>query len=40
MANIGSQYVSLDLSLNGNGNVAINYSGPKVARIRILTLVE
>jgi hypothetical protein len=40
LANIGSQYVSLDLSLGGNGNVNINYQGPKVARTRILTLVE
>ena len=40
VANIGSQYVSLDLSLNGNGNVSIVYSGPQVARIRILRLVE
>jgi hypothetical protein len=40
LANIGSQYISADLSLNGNGNVNINYVGPQVARIRILTLVE
>jgi hypothetical protein len=40
MSNIGSQYVSLDLSLSGNGNVGIVYNPPKVARTRILTLVE
>ncbi len=40
VSNIGSQYVSLDLSIAGNGNVAIHYNGPKVARVRILTLVE
>jgi len=40
VANIGSQYVSDDLTLAGNGNVTIKYRGPKVARIRILTLVE
>jgi hypothetical protein len=39
-SNIGSQYVSLDLAITGNGNVGIVYSGPKVGRIRILTLVE
>jgi len=40
VANIGSQYVSNDLALAGNGNVNIKYKGPKVARVRILTLVE
>jgi hypothetical protein len=40
VSNIGSQYVTNDLVLAGNGNVAIRYRGPKVARIRILTLVE
>jgi hypothetical protein len=39
-SNIGSQYVSLDLSITGNGHVGILYHGPKVARTRILTLVE
>jgi hypothetical protein len=39
-SNIGSQYVSNDLSITGNGNVGIVYQGPKVARTRILTLVE
>jgi Flp pilus assembly protein TadG len=37
---IGSQYVSQDLSLGGNGNVSIKYSGPMAANIRILDLVE
>src|SRR5207253_9776932 len=27
LANIGSQYVSLDLSIAGNGNVTITYTG-------------
>jgi hypothetical protein len=40
VSNIGSQYVSLDLNIAGNGNVGILYNGPKVARVRILTLVE
>lgn len=37
---IGSQYVTKDLSIGGNGNVTIRYSGPKAANVRILTLVE
>ena len=37
---IGSQYVSNDLSLGGNGNIKIFYSGPATARTRIITLVE
>ena len=37
---IGSQYVVNDLSLGGNGNININYSGPKEARTRIIALVE
>jgi hypothetical protein len=37
---IGSQYVTQDLSLGGNGNIRIAYNGPKQARTRILTLVE
>ncbi|HBI41379.1 MAG TPA: hypothetical protein DDY78_00795 [Planctomycetales bacterium] len=37
---IGSQYVSQDLSLGGNGNIHIAYNGPKQARTRIITLVE
>ena len=37
---IGSQYVSQDLALSGNGNININYSGPNKAKTRIITLVE
>jgi hypothetical protein len=37
---IGSQYVTQDLSLGGNGNIKIAYNGPKQARTRIITLVE
>jgi hypothetical protein len=37
---IGSQYISQDLSLGGNGNVSIKYTGPNAANIRILDLVE
>jgi hypothetical protein len=37
---IGSQYISLDLALGGNGNIHIDYQGPNEAKTRILTLVE
>ena len=37
---IGSQYISKNLSLGGNGNITIHYRGPEVARTRIITLVE
>ena len=37
---IGSQYISNNLSLGGNGNISIKYAGPDVARTRIITLVE
>jgi hypothetical protein len=37
---IGSQYVTGDLKLDGNGNVIVNYQGPPKAPVRILTLVE
>ena len=37
---IGSQYVSNQLAIGGNGNIKINYSGPFIARTRIITLVE
>jgi hypothetical protein len=37
---IGSQYISKDLSLTGNGNITIKYTGPFAANIRVLTLVE
>lgn len=40
VSNIGSQYVSLDLTLAGNGNVNISWAGDKVAPTRILCLVE
>jgi hypothetical protein len=40
VANIGSQYVTLDLSITGGGNVSINWAGNRVARTRIITLVE
>jgi hypothetical protein len=36
---IGSNYVSKDLAISGNGNVNVNYPGTK-ANTRILTLVE
>ena len=37
---IGSQYVSKDLEMAGNGNVTIDYMGPPTAKTRILRLVE
>jgi hypothetical protein len=37
---IGSQYISNDLALGGNGNVSIKWVGPDVAKTRIITLVE
>jgi hypothetical protein len=37
---IGSQYITQDLSLGGNGNIHIAYNGPMQARTRIITLVE
>jgi hypothetical protein len=37
---IGSQYISQDLALGGNGNININYQGPQEAKTRIITLVE
>jgi hypothetical protein len=40
LSNIGSQYVSLDLAISGNGNVSILWDGKNVARTRIITLVE
>ncbi len=40
VSNIGSQYVTNDLSLAGNGNIYIGWAGNKVARTRIITLVE
>jgi hypothetical protein len=40
VANIGSQYVSQDLTIGGNGNVTISWAGNQVARTRIIKLVE
>lgn len=37
---IGSQYISQDLALGGNGNIVINYNGPQEAKTRVITLVE
>lgn len=37
---IGSQYISNNLSLGGNGNIVINYTGGKKQPTRILCLVE
>jgi hypothetical protein len=40
VSNIGSQYVTNDLSITGNGNVTISWAGKLVGRTRIITLVE
>jgi hypothetical protein len=40
LSNIGSQYVTRELAISGNGNVGITWNGPEVARTRIITLVE
>ncbi len=40
VSNIGSQYVSKELAISGNGNVFISYAGDQVAPTRIITLVE
>jgi Flp pilus assembly protein TadG len=37
---IGSQYISLELALGGNGNININYQGPQEAKTRVIALVE
>jgi hypothetical protein len=37
---IGSQYISLDLGIAGNGNVAVDVNPKTVPRTRVLTLVE
>lgn len=39
-SNVGSQYVTRELALAGNGNVGITWDGTNVARTRIITLVE
>jgi hypothetical protein len=40
VSNLGSQYVTNDLAITGNGNVAITWQPSLVARTRIITLVE
>jgi hypothetical protein len=40
VSNIGSQYISQDLALAGNGNISISYNPQLLARTRIITLVE
>jgi hypothetical protein len=40
VSNIGSQYVSRELAISGNGNVNISWAGEEVAPTRIITLVE
>jgi Flp pilus assembly protein TadG len=37
---VGSQFVSADMKVSGNGNLIVNYQGPPKQPIRILTLVE
>jgi hypothetical protein len=37
---IGSQYVTADMQVGGNGTVLVNYQGPPKQPVRILTLVE
>jgi hypothetical protein len=37
---IGSQYVSADMKMGGNGNVIVNWQGPPKVPARILNLVE
>jgi len=37
---IGSQYISYDLTLGGNGNLTIDYTAAPKPRTRVLTLVE
>ena len=40
VANVGSQYISYDLSLGGNGGININWTPYTVARKRTICLVE
>jgi hypothetical protein len=40
VSNIGSQYVTRELAISGNGNVQISWNGDEVGRTRIITLVE
>lgn len=37
---IGSQYISYDLALGGNGNITIDYGNAPIPRSRVLRLVE
>jgi hypothetical protein len=37
---IGSQYISYDLALGGNGNISIDYGNAPIPRTRVLKLVE
>jgi Flp pilus assembly protein TadG len=37
---IGSQYISYDLALGGNGNISIDYGNAPIPRSRVLKLVE
>jgi hypothetical protein len=37
---VGCQYISLDLSLSGNGNIGISYSPNLVTPMRVLTMTE
>jgi hypothetical protein len=39
-ATIGSQYISRTLTINGGGNVTVNYTDAGTARVRIVCLVE
>jgi hypothetical protein len=40
VATIGSQYISRQLSISGNGTININYTDPGTARLREVMLVE
>lgn len=40
LSNIGSQYISRELALTGNGSIGISWNGDDVARTRIIALVE
>jgi hypothetical protein len=40
VSNIGSQYVTRELAIAGNGNISISWDGNEVGRTRIITLVE
>ena len=37
---IGSQFIVNNLSLGGNGNIRLDYVPQKLARTRVITLVE